>query len=137
MAVKDIRSDILQDLALSAVIGTDTTTNGFIIDTASFELGLMFAPLVSVFTDGVYDFTLEEGLDPGLSDAVLIPSDKLIGTLADLQLTAVTAQGDPMPTIGVFSNKRYVRINVVSTGTTTGASVQVVVSQKGENSPVS
>jgi hypothetical protein len=136
MAVHDIRSDIQQNLAFLAAIGSDTTTNGFIFDTADFENGLMFAPFSTAYTDGTYDFTIEEGEDSGLSDATAVPTAKLIGSLADLQQTAVTAEGDVLKTIGVFSNKRYVRINVVSTSVTTGATLGVVVSQRGENMPV-
>lgn len=136
MAVKDIRSDLLPTVAFHADVTSDTTTAGIIIDTADFENGLMFAVSTFTYTDGTYDFTLEEGLDPSLSDAAAIASDKLIGTLADLQLTAATVAGDNSPTIGVFSNKRYVRINVVSTSTTTGSGVNVDAIQSGENMPV-
>ena len=133
MAVKDIRSDLQQQLAILAAVSSDTTTAGFIFDTADFELGLMFGVSLTAFTDGVYNFTIEESDDSGMSGAVAITdADRLIGTLAGLALTAVTAAGDILPTIGVISNLRFVRLNVVSTGTTSGATVVAVATQKGE-----
>lgn len=136
MAVHDIRSDLQHSVGDIAIISTNTTTNGAIIDTADFENGLMFAVLISLFTDGVYDFTIEEGDDSGLSDAAAVSIDKLIGTLAALQLTAANVEGDVLKTIGLFSNKRFVRINTVSTGVTTGATIVTIVTERGEDMPV-
>ena len=96
----------------------------------------MFAVAATAYTDGTYAFALEEGEDSGLSDAVAIPTAKLIGTLAGLTLAAATAETDILPTIGVFSNKRYVRINAVSTAVTTGAEISVIATQRGETKPV-
>lgn len=137
MAVKDIRSNLQEQLAILAAVSTNTTTNGFIFDTANFELGLMFAVSLTAFTDGAYNFTLEESSDAGMSGAVAVTdADKLIGTLAGLALTAVTAEGDILPTVGVISTLRYVRLNVVSTGVTSGATVVAVATQMGEEMPV-
>jgi hypothetical protein len=132
MAVKDIRSHAQSNVALSANISTNTTTNGAILDTANFELGLMFTLMASAYTDGTYDVTIEHGNDPALADAAALSSDNLIGTLANMQLTAVSASGAKLKTIGVFGNKRYVRLNIVSTGVTTGADLHVISTQIAE-----
>jgi len=138
MAVKDIRSDIQQNIALTVAVTGNGTTNGFAIDTADFELGLMFDVLVNNFTDGSYAFTLEESVDSAFTVPVAIVdgSDKLIGTLAGLAATAASASGAILKTIGVISNLQFVRLNVVATGVTTGADIVSVVSQKGEVMPV-
>lgn len=138
MAVKDIRSDIQQNIALTVAVTGNGTTNGFAIDTANFELGLMFNVLVNNFTDGSYTFTLEESVDSAFTVPVAIVdgSDKLIGTLAGLTATAASASGAILNTIGVISNLQFVRLNVVAAGTTTGADIVSVVSQKGEVMPV-
>lgn len=135
MAVKDIRSNVQQNLALKAVIGTDTTTTGAILDTAALELGLMFALQSTLHTDGTYTLLIEESDDAGMAGAVAVTGDKLIGTLP--ALSAVTAEGDQLATVGVISNLRYVRPSIVSTATTTGASLQVVSTQVAENMPTS
>lgn len=138
MAVKDIRSDIQQNIALTVAVTGNGTTNGFAIDTADFELGLMFNVLVNNFTDGSYAFTLEESVDSAFTVPVAIVdgSDKLIGTLAGLTATAASVSGAILNTIGVISNLQFVRLNVVAASVSTGADIVSVVSQKGEVMPV-
>ena len=138
MAVNDIRSDIQNSVALTAAISTDTTTNGSAIDTADFELGLMFTVALNNFTDGTYNFTLQESVDSAFTSPVSIidGSDKMIGTLAALTLTAASVTNTTLLNIGVISNLQFVRLNCVSTSTSTGADVLVICSQKGENMPV-
>lgn len=135
MAVKDIRSNVKQILALLATISTDTTTNGAIIDTADFELGLMFAVQISDYTDGTYTLLIEESDDSGMSGAVAVTGDKLIGSLP--VLSAATAQGGTLGTVGVISNLRFVRASLVSASTSTGAVAQVISTEVAENMPTS
>jgi hypothetical protein len=130
MAVKDIRSDLKQTLALLATIASNTTTAGAIIDTANFELGLMFAVQLSAWTDGTYTLLLEESDADDMTGAVAITGDKLIGDLP--VLSAATVEGAVLPTVGVISNLRYVRASLVSAGVTTGATAQVIATEKGE-----
>ena len=135
MAVKDIKSNLLQSLALvPGVIATDTTTAGAIFDTADNELGLMFGVNVSAYTDGTYTLLLEESDDSGMSGAVAITGDKLIGTLP--AVSAAIASGATIPTVGVISNLRYVRASIVSSSTSTGATAEVIATQKAELMPV-
>jgi len=79
MAVQDIRSNIKQNIALTVPVTGNGTTNGFAIDTADFELGLMFNVLVSNFTDGSYTFTLEESDDSAFTSPVLTVPSKTNG----------------------------------------------------------
>jgi len=134
MAVKDIRSNVKQTLALLATITTDTTTAGSILDTADFELGLMFAVQISAYTDGTYTLLIEESDDSGMSGAVAVTGDKLIGSLP--AVSAVNAAGAALDTVGVISNLRYVRASLVSTATTSGATTQVIATEVAENMPV-
>ncbi len=133
MAVQDIRSNLKEIVGFSAIITTNTTTAGAILDTSDFELGLMFSVAITVFGAGTFTLLLEESDDSGMSGAVAITGDKLIGTLP--ALTAATAQGVTLETVGVISNLRYVRASIVSTGTTT-TTVVVTATQKAENMPV-
>ncbi len=138
MATNDIRSNLEQSIANAAAVTGDGTTNGVAIDTADFELGLMFAPVVTNYTDGTYDFTLQASEDSTFATGVTTyvdGDDELIGTLAGLQVSAANVNADVLPTLGLFSNPRYVRINVVGSSVTTGADVTVVATQKAETMP--
>lgn len=126
-------SQIVLEAFASATINTDTATNGVIIDTADFDMGIKFAFDVSAYTDGSYAISYEEGDDSGLSDAAAVPADKVIG--AAVTLTAATAAGAVFTGNGVFSTKRYVRAVITSTATTTGATMSAVAVQAGEYNP--
>lgn len=106
-------------------ITSDTTTTGAIIDTADFDSGLYFSMLCYAYTDGTYTMKIEDGDDSGLSDAADVATAQLVyGTLP--ALTAADSEGDVMTKEGVHSTKRYVRVSIVSTSTTSGASLAVV-----------
>ncbi|MEE9223039.1 MAG: hypothetical protein V3V40_06240 [Nitrosomonadaceae bacterium] len=134
MAVKDIRSNLLQLVALVRTIASIGTITGAIIDTANFELGLMFSVNVTTFGAGeTITLILEESDDSGMSGATVISGDQLIGALP--VLTAVVAEGATLETVGVISNKRFVRASI-STVTTNSSTIVVAATQKAENMPV-
>lgn len=139
MAVTDIRSNVFEGNAFFQTITTNTTTvSTGIFDTADLELGLMFALGAFNFTDGSYTLLLEESSDSGMSGATVIGAtdpDQLIGTLP--VVTAATAEGGTLGTVGVISNLRFVRASIVSTGTSTGSDVLVLVTQVAEEMPTS
>jgi len=135
MAVKDIRSNVKQTVALTAIISSDTTTNGAVLDTADFELGLMFALDITAFTDGSYTLLLEEDDVIGFGSSSVISGDQLIGSLP--VVAAASVEGADLLTVGVISNKKFVRASIVSTGTTSGATANVIATQVAENMPTS
>ena len=107
------------------VIGSNTTTEGAIIDTADYDMGVFFALLCGLFTDGVYTLKIEEGNDSGLSDASVVSSGSLVyGTLP--ALSAATVEGAFMSKEAVISTKRYLRASLVSTDVTTGATLGIL-----------
>lgn len=134
MAVNDIRSNLLETVALTRTIATVGTITGAIIDTADFELGLMFSVDVTTFGSGeTITLILEESDFDDMASPSVISGDKLIGTLP--VLTAVIAEGATLETVGVISNKRYVRASI-STVTTNSSTIVVTATQKAENMPV-
>ncbi len=137
MAIKDIKTMLQQQLVLNASIATDTTTNGESVDTADFELGLMWNILAPNYTDGSYAVSFEES-DTGAfaGEETVVPTEKIIGTLADMTVAAATAVPGVTETIGIFSNLRYVRPVITSTGTTSGAVLAMICTQKAETMPV-
>ena len=132
MASRDNHSNQVVRVALAqAAISTNTTTNGVIIDTADYGMGVKFAFNVASYTDGTYTVSFQEGDAADLLDATAVPADKIIGTAP--VLSAVS--GGSLPSCGVHSTKRYVRAVVTSTGVTTGATVGGVVVLSGEYNP--
>lgn len=133
-----VREMVTKEVVMYALevqtIATDTTTTGAIIDTADYDLGVYFAMLCSAYTDGTYTLLIEDGDDAALADAAVVATAQLVyGTLP--ALTAVTAEGARMAKEGVFGTKRYLRASIVSTLTTTGADLAVIMVKAAELCP--
>lgn len=132
MPTRDNHSDqLVFESQAEIAIGTNTTTNGVIFDTADYDMGIKFAHNITAYTDGTYTITYEEGDDAALADATAVAADQLIGDA--LVLTAATVGA--YPSNGVFSTKRYVRQVITSTGVTTGATINSVIVKRGEYNP--
>lgn len=104
----------------SAAVTTNTTTAGNIIDTSDFN-SITFLLNATAYTDGTYKMTITEGDDSGLSDGVT--ATQVIGDTATIAVTAANAP----KRLGYVGKKRYVRLNIVSTATTAGATLSAVV----------
>lgn len=114
---RDLHNNVNAVMALNeAAITTDTTTVGEIIDTLGYE-SLEYIIASGTITDGAYALLLEEGDDSGLSDAAAVPTAELLGDLVGF----VAADDDTVKRVGSIGKKRYQRLSIVSTGTTTGA----------------
>lgn len=135
MAVKEhVTYQEVRNAMESQDITTNTTTAGAIFDTRNFDLGIYFAMQVIAWTDGTYTLKIEHGDDAALADAADVPAASLVyGTLP--ALSAATAEGAMLPREGIHSTKRYVRASIVSTGVTSGATVQVLIVKDGEYLP--
>lgn len=134
MPTRDGFSDklVLEALA-STAISTDTTTVGNIIDTADFDMGVAFFVDVTAYTDGTYTIFLEESDDSGMSGAVTVADEKFIPETGPVAITAATVAG--FAGNGVFSTLRFIRFNIVSTSTSTGATMNAIVVEQGEYNP--
>ena len=118
MGQRDIHNSMEQKVALDVQsISSDTTTAGNILDLQGFE-GIEFLITAGSITDGAYAVLIEEGDDSGLSDAAAVADSDLLGTEL---LAAFTATDDnKVSKIGYIGQKQFVRLSLVSTGTTTG-----------------
>lgn len=120
MTIKDLKNNIVEVNALDIqAISTDTTTAGEIIDTQGFE-SITFVAQAGTLTDGTYTVKVEVGDNSALSDAADATTDELIGSLP--ALSASNAVGR----VGVLTGKRYVRLSLVSTSTSTGGTLGAV-----------
>lgn len=120
MPVRDnISNNEILVAGINLALDGNETNAGIILDTADFDLGVSFGCLITAWTDGAHAIIIHEGDDSGLSDAALVPAEKLIGALPSYG--AIHANADVVQMVGVHSTKRYVRASIVSTGVTTGA----------------
>lgn len=122
--MKDQRSDILVTEALPAqTISSDTTTAGVIVDRKGYE-ALTIAISAATLADGAYVPLLEEGNESDLSDAAAVADADLIGTEAGEAFA--DSDDNTVKTLGYIGIKRYVRLSLVSTGTTSGGALSAV-----------
>lgn len=124
MAKKDMHNNILQKPALNPqAIATDTTTAGVIIDTQGFE-SVEFIIQSATITDGTYTPLIEEGDASDLSDASAVADADLLGTEAAAAFAA--ADDNEAKRVGYKGQKRYVRLSLVSAGTSTGGTLAAI-----------
>jgi hypothetical protein len=120
MANIDLKNDISNvDAFTPATIATDTTTAGIEIDMQDFE-SLTFLLRASSYIDGTYTPLIEES-DVSGSGFTAVADDFLIGTEASAALSAAG-----VTRIGYVGKKRYVKLSLVSTSTSTGATLDAV-----------
>lgn len=100
-------------------VSTDTTTNGEIIDLKGYE-SCTFVFQTGTVTDGDYTVLIQEGDESNLSDAAAVADADLLGTEAAASFTA-DDDDNKVSKIGYIGDKRYVRFNIVSTNTSSGA----------------
>ena len=119
MATFDIHSDIFAKVARNtAAIASSTTTAGNIIDTNGYE-GLEFIIQSGARTDGTYTPLIEESDASDMSGATAVDDEDLLG----LEVDAAISAANTVKRIGYVGDKRYVRLSIVSTGVTSGATI--------------
>jgi hypothetical protein len=133
MAVRDITTRLDNKIIFNEVLTDDTETDGVIIDTADFELGITFIFAITAFSAGSFEFQIFESDADDMAGEVAVDSDKLIGTLPTL--TALTADNTSIDGVGVFSNLRYLRVKVVPDSASGNNSVLGFAVQESEFQP--
>jgi len=129
--MREMLNKVESVLALSPqAITTDTTTNGEIIDMKGFE-SLLFIVASGTLTDGDYAFKIEHGADSGLSDAADVPAELLVDNSADYHpandaggdVSFADSDDDTVKEMAYIGEKRYVRLSLVSTSTSSGGTL--------------
>ncbi len=132
MPVRDqVTNQAVEVAGINLALDDNETNAGSIIDTADYDMGVYFIPLLTAWVDGTHTVLIEEGDDSGLSYATTVCSESLIGSLPALGAAAVN--GGNVQCVGVFSTKRYVRASFVSAGVTTGATGTFLAVKGAEN----
>lgn len=98
-------------------IDSDTTTAGDVIDTKGYE-SVTFLAQTGTVTDGDYAFNVQVGNLANGSDMADASAEELIGSEPNF---ADDTDDNAVARVGVITDKRYVRVQVVSTNTTSGA----------------
>jgi hypothetical protein len=115
MNIQDLHHSVNVLVGLtSQTISTDTTTLGAIIDMQGYN-SCEFALISGTITDGAYAVTLLEDDAVGMGSAAAVSSDHQLGN-ADFAL----ADDDTAKRMGYIGKKRYVRLKIVSSVTTSG-----------------
>ena len=106
-------------------IATNTTTVGNVIDRQGYQSAVL-ALLSGTITDGTYTPLLEESSDnstyTAVADADLLPA----GTGQEAAIALILTDDNVIEKIGYRGNKRYLRLSIVSAGTTTGGTIGAV-----------
>ncbi len=117
MPVRDIRNNLEPKLVQLDTITSNTTTDGSSIDTAEFDGGIVFNYVCTAFSAGTFTPFLEESATGSFGgEETAIADANLQGTEAGGAITAVTAEGDVLTSIGIVGTLRYVRSAIVSSG---------------------
>ncbi len=136
MPTQDIRSNLESQIAQRDTITSNTTTDGASIDTSDFDGGIVFNFSCTSFSAGTFTPLLEESATGDFSgEETAIADANLIGTEAGAALTAVTAEGDVINSIGIFGTLKFVRSTIVSTGASGNNLIEVTISARPEIMP--
>ena len=151
MAVQDIRSNLIfQFVGGIITVNGGTALTAGVIDTAAYELGVMFSFQVLNFGDGANTATIQESDLPTTGFTSITDAEQLIGTgnLITTPITpvpSVTGTGtvsDPfvaveerMDTLGVIGNKRFLKVLITNVGGADTTAYSVFATQKAEDMP--
>lgn len=117
--MRDFHNKIAAVNALSeATIATNTTTDGVTVDLQGWDAA-EFIVRSGAWTDGAYAFSIKES-DASGSGFAAAPASSVLGAGQSIGAANTLAK------LGYIGTKRYIRLSVVSTATTSGASLSAV-----------
>jgi len=116
MAIRDIKSNLVVKVGASLTVTADGVMTGATYDTADYDMGIMLALTALAYTDGDHAISLQDS-DDGSSWAD-VAADGVIG---EVTISSAYTPSTAIPSLGLFSNRRYVRVKITSTSVTTGA----------------
>lgn len=114
--MRDVKNNLAVAHSLAPLLRTTGTANGTGVDLQGYESAMAVVHF-GAYTDGTHTASLEESDASGSGYAAVAAGD-LLGSF-----TAVAASGgaNTIQTVGYRGRKRYVRVVMTSSGTTTGA----------------
>ena len=138
MAMRDIESKLKASTALATqAISSDTTTNGSAIDMSGYE-AIVASYHTGALTDGTYTPIVLEGDDTNVQNASAVADADLLPSGTGQETSAAISVANTTTQVGYRGTKRYVFFGVVSSDTTTGATVGATAIQGCPNkAPIS
>lgn len=129
--MRDLHNNIDAVIALNSVeITSDTTTNGAIIDLKGLN-SIEFIVQSGAITDGDYLFSVEVGESADLSDGFSTFEGLLGG-----EISFTSADSNKIKKIGYIGNKRYLRLSIFSSNTSSGGFFSAIAIGNPLNLPV-
>lgn len=121
----DLHNNINAAPALNPqAIATNTTVNGAIIDLSGYN-SAEFVLQSATLTDGTFTPSITEGNVANLSDGTAVAASDIIGTIAGA--TFALTDDNAVKRLGYSGSKRYIRLNITTTGITSGGTVAATV----------
>lgn len=134
MPRNDIRSNIQTRLVMNNIINTDTDTDTNNQDVSDFDGGVKFNIYIQSYTDGDYEVQIFESDDGSSFDQ--LTGDSLIPASTSISLSAATSIDAIVSSVGFISAKKFAKLRIVSTNTSTGATILVTMDEMPEIKPV-
>ncbi len=132
---RDIVNQLESHIVYSQPVVTDGDTTSLEFDTIDFESGLYWSVFVTAYSDGDYLMSAQESDVGGFdqSDWDDVPTEAYCNEQPIVN--SVTGALDPIPILGVFSTKRYVRLKITASNVTSGATLAGLVTAKADYRP--
>ena len=117
---RDIVNQLESHIVYNQLVSSDGDTFSLEFDTIDFESGLYWSVFVTVYNDGDYLLSAQESDVGGFdqSDWDDVPTEAYCNEQPIAN--SVTGALDPIPILGVFSTKRYVRLKITASNVTSG-----------------
>ena len=140
MAVKEITTNLRQEIALAPQTLTTGTDVGNIIDVQDADSGVMFTIFTGAYTNGTFTPTLFESDAADMAGATAVADLELVGqdpTSSDTpEVQAVISAANKIKKLGYTGVKRYLRLTIVTTAAAAGAVIGSTVTKSMETKPV-
>lgn len=129
---QDAHHKMKASFVIESVVRTATVV-GAIIDTKDFESLEYIIIIDDALVGGGFTALLEEGDDPALGDATVLPAAVRLGALP----IAIENDTDKVMRVGTIGKKRFSRITLTETGTgvTAGLIGVIAIQQHPRNAP--
>lgn len=122
-------NSVVSQVALNSVLRTNGTVTGITVDRGSDNVSVLFVIQTATLTDGQHVISVHDSDDNSSFGAAAVGQQ-------GANITTVITNDDTFFELGYVGPKRYCRLNVVTTGTTTGGVLGAIALKFGGRKPV-